>query len=230
MDQIYVGVDRRQWLAYTVLQHSIYSRATKPVQVMPLILPQLPVTKIGLTDFTYSRYLVPWLCGFKGRSLFVDADFLCLTDINELFALFDANYAVQVVQSKFRFEWPSLMLFNNKACQDLTPEFINQPDTQPQALQWGKVGQLPAEWNYLVGYDGPQQPAKMVHYTQGIPGFIEMQGTPYYDQWHQDLGAALGNCSWIELMGQSVHASHVIKRLDVQRNQNRQAMLQGMKS
>ena len=95
MLHIFIGVDRRQWLAYTVLQHSLQSRSSKPLAITPLVLPQLPITRQGLTDFTFSRYLVPWLCDYKGVALFVDADFLCLTDINELFLEFDSRYAVQ---------------------------------------------------------------------------------------------------------------------------------------
>lgn len=225
MDKIFVGVDRRQWLAFTVLQYSIYSRASKPVQVIPLLIHQLPLTRRGLTDFSYSRYLVPWLCNFEGRAVFVDADFLCLTDINELFELFDPEYAVQVVKSKFRFEWPSLMLFNCEKATDLTLEFVNDKDSKPQALEWGPVGQLPAQWNFLVGYDAPSdKPVSMAHYTQGIPGFLEMQGTLFYDEWQQDRAAATHTCSWIELMGQSVHAKAVVERLDVQRNLRQQAL------
>lgn len=216
MEKIFVGVDRRQWLAFTVLQYSIYSRSSLPVQVIPLLIQQLPITRVGLTDFTFSRYLVPWLCGYKGRALFVDADFLCLSDISEIFTLFDPKYSVQVVQCSQRFEWTSLMLFNCEKSTRLTPEYINNPAHQPQELHWGQVGQLPDEWNFLVGYDLVKEMPKMVHYTQGIPGFIEMQGTPFFEHWHQDLAAATATCSWIELMGKSVHAKSVVARIEMQ--------------
>lgn len=221
---VYVGVDRRQWVAFTVLQYSIHHRAREPVHVVPLLIEQLPIKRSGLTDFTFSRFLVPWLCDFKGPAVFVDADFLCLTDINEIFSHFDSQYAVQVVKSKFKFEWPSLMLFNCDKCQDLTPEFINHETSQPQNLDWGEVGTIPSEWNFLVGYDHPRITPKMVHYTQGIPAFLEMEGTPFYEEWHQDFRAATKTCSWHELMGQSVHAPHVVKRIEIQRQLRRSAL------
>lgn len=225
MDKIFVGVDRRQWLAFTVLQYSIYSRAKKPVQVIPLLIQQLPLTRRGLTDFSFSRYLVPWLCDFKGRAVFVDADFLCLADINDLFDLFDPQFAVQVVKSKFRFEWPSLMLFNCEKATDLTVEYVNSPNSDPASLEWGPVGALPVQWNFLVGYDVPTpNSVALVHYTQGIPGFLEMQGTPFYEEWQKDFAAATHTCSWLELMGQSVHAQSVVDRIEVQRKLRQQAL------
>jgi lipopolysaccharide biosynthesis glycosyltransferase len=67
-----------------VLAHSIYKRASKPVSITPLVLSQLPIKRVGLTEFTYSRYLVPYLCGYEGLAIFMDADMLCLGDVHEL--------------------------------------------------------------------------------------------------------------------------------------------------
>ena len=50
------------------------------------------------TDFSFSRFLVPYLCGYEGWSLFMDCDMLMLDDIAELWALRDERYAVQVVK------------------------------------------------------------------------------------------------------------------------------------
>ena len=216
---VFIGVDSRQPIAYTVLQHSIVTRASQPVMVSPLLLKQLPIQRRGLTDFTFSRYLVPYLCDYQGWAIFLDADFLCLADVYELLALADPYSAVQVVQHQMAFEWPSLMLFNCEACRTLTPEYIET--AQPHQLQWGKVGSLPSEWNFLVGYDrlaDKTRPVKMVHYTQGIPAFLEMKGTDFYDDWHAELGQCLETTSWWELMGNSVHAKPVIERLQMKVN------------
>ncbi len=211
---IFIGTDHRQHIAYTVLQHSIATRASKPVAVTPLLLPQLPIQRRGLTDFTFSRYLVPYLCDYQGWALFLDGDFLCLTDIYKILEQADERYAVQVVKSRMQFEWASMMLFNCAACQALTPEFIEKGE--PQKLDWGPVGTLTADWNHLVGYDQPRDDAKLVHYTQGIPAFLEMKGTEYYDHWHAELGQCLDSCSWLELMGTSVHAQPVVNRIQQQ--------------
>lgn len=213
--RVFIGVDPRQPVAYNVLQFSIMGRASKPVQIVPLVLPQLPITRRGLTDFTFSRYLPPFLCGYKGYSLFLDADMLCLGDIHELFAWAESAplASVYVVKNAQRFEWPSAMLFNNAMCRDLTPEYINNPDTKPQSFEWAaSVGELPPEWNHCVGYDEPK-PAKLVHYTQGIPIWKEVQDCDYAGEWLAEHEAANSTVSWFELMGASVHAEPVLTRL-----------------
>jgi hypothetical protein len=47
---------------------------------------------------------------------------------------------------------------------------------QPHGIDWlseDLIGDLPREWNHLVGYDAPRSDAKLVHYTQGMPIFEE---------------------------------------------------------
>jgi hypothetical protein len=173
-----------------------------------LIQDQLPVKRRGLTDFTFTRYLVPFLMGYKGWALFLDADMLCLDDINELFALRDDRYAVQVVKGVHRFEWPSLMLFNCAKCTKLTPEFIEAD--RPHDFGWGEVGELPREWNRCIGYEDSSD-AKILHYTAGIPSFEETRVLGGFDEWAESLRASCSTVSWSDLMGNSIHVPMVEK-------------------
>lgn len=126
-------------------------------------------------------------------------------DIRELFDLFDNDYAVQVVKNKRHFEWPSLMLFNNKACWHLTPQFIEKsPDLF--RMEWGNVGELPPEWNHCIGYDEPQD-TKLVHFTKGIPVWDETLECEYASEWHDERRRMMSTCSFQELMGKSVHVA-----------------------
>lgn len=197
---------------------SVMRRSTKPVSVTMLKLSQLPVKRKGLTDFTFSRYLVPWLMGYRGTGLFLDADMLVLGDVVELLALSDAECDVQVVKNERRFEWPSMMLFQNARCRFLTPEYVDAKDTAPHGFEWAsKVGSLPSEWNHCVGYDAPrgkENPAKLVHYTQGVPCWPETLGCEYTQEWADELEAMNTTCTWGELMGSSVHAMPVLERLE----------------
>jgi hypothetical protein len=204
MRNIFIGVDVRQPIAYTALQSSIIARASEPVAITPLLIDSLPVKRRGLTDFTFTRYLPPYLMNYEGTALFLDADMIVLDDICKLFELADDNYAVQVVKAKQRFEWPSLMLFNCAKCKELTPEYIETE--QPQALRWGEVGELPKEWNHCVGYDEPNENAKLIHYTMGIPAFKEVQHLERVNEWRDEIIAANSTVSYQELMGKSVHA------------------------
>lgn len=210
MLKVFIGYDTRQPVAYQVLSHSIYKRSSAPVSITPLVLSQLPIKRRGLTEFTYSRYLVPWLCGYSGRALFLDADMLCLGDIKELFDITDTNCRdVCVVKNKERFEWPSLMLFNNSRCQILTPEYIEKE--KPQTFEWAVNGVcgLPDEWNHCVGYDKENPKAKLVHFTAGIPCFPETQSCEFSKEWNQEAFSSTSSVGWKELMGNSVHAKRM---------------------
>src|SRR5438093_1307262 len=94
--RIFIGYDHRQAIAYNVLQFSLHRRSSKPLSITPLVLPTLPMTRQGLTPFTFSRFLVPWLCDFRGWALFLDIDFLAQGDVAGLFALADDRYAAMV--------------------------------------------------------------------------------------------------------------------------------------
>lgn len=212
--RIFIGYDHRQAVSYNVLQFSIFRRCSRPVSITPLVLPTLPLTRMGLTPFTYSRFLVPWLCDFRGWAMFLDLDYLCLADLAQLFSLADDRYAAMVSKNTKKFEWASMMLFNcgHPANRILTPDYVQDPQRcrAPHGLDWlapELVGDLPREWNHLVGYDPPRADAALVHYTQGMPVFEETEGSEYRDEWAAEHNAANMTQGWQELMARSVHAS-----------------------
>ena len=210
--RVFIGYDARQPVAFNVLAHSIMSRASKPVSITRLDISQLPITRQGLTEFTFTRYLVPYLCNYEGVALFLDADMLCLTDINDLNLSedqFQGNSVAVVKEGVERFEWPSMMLFNNPLCKSLTPEFIEQG--APQKLEWGKVASLPKDYNHIVPYSGKNPNAKIVHFTQGIPCFKETEDCEYSKQWRDELKESVSSCTWQDIMGKSVHKERMIK-------------------
>jgi len=213
MINVFIGYDERQPLAFTVLSHSIVRHASVPVSITPLILSQLPIKRRGLTSFTYSRFLVPYLCQYKGTAVFMDADIVVTGDIAELFEEAAPQLSVHVMQNQPKFEWASVMLFNNYMCKNLQPEFIEDEANILFDLEWarGRVGTLPSEWNHCVGYAEPKE-AKLYHYTQGLPCLIEPAGLPEDQHWHDAFDAAVHTVPWSELMGNSVHAEPVMKR------------------
>ena len=207
--KVFIGFDPRQPLAYNVCRSSI-ERRTPDVEIKPLILKNLPMTRKGLTDFTYSRYLVPWLCGYKGYGLFLDSDMIVLSNLNELVPYME-DIAV-VKHPKLKFEWTSMILFNNEKCKILTPLYVESK--QPQTLEWAsQIGELSSEWNHCVGYDKPRTNAKIVHFTQGIPYWLETKNCEYSKEWFEEYNYMTHTVSWIELMGNSVHARPVWERL-----------------
>jgi lipopolysaccharide biosynthesis glycosyltransferase len=165
------------------------------------------------TDFSFSRFLTPYLSNYAGWSIFMDCDMLMLDDIASLWAMRDERYAVMVVkhmhvpkeERKFlnepqtRYEkknWSSVMLFNNARCRALTPEFVNSASgLELHQFKWldddKLIGALPPQWNHLVGYDAPRTDAALVHYTLGGPYFSEYRQCEYAQQWFAERDAML---------------------------------------
>jgi hypothetical protein len=212
MPRIFIGYDERQSVAYNVCRYSIERRSSVPVAITPLKLDTLPLKREGLTRFTFSRFLVPWLCDYSGWALFMDSDVLLLNDVAGLWCSpTDTEQAVYVSKNPRRFEWPSVMLFGcqHPANRILTPEYVSTADGLHH-LSWLKeeeIGDLPREWNHLVGYDDPRTDAKAVHFTQGLPIFPETEGSEYAEQWRAEHKAMNSTKPWQETMGNSVHAA-----------------------
>lgn len=144
--------------------------------------------------------------------MFLDADMVVTGDIAELFKLCGMK-SVYVMQEQAKFEWASAMLFNCGACKTLTPQYVDNPENPMFDMSWATaVGEIPAEWNHCVGYAEPKD-AKLYHFTQGLPCFFETNGLEEDKVWQEEWQAAKHTVSWKELMGRSIHADHVMKRL-----------------
>jgi hypothetical protein len=219
MIRVFVGYDPRETVAYNVLAHSILVRASRPVSISPLALSQLDgiMTRerhpLQSTDFSFSRFLTPYLSDFSGWSIFTDCDMLVLDDIAKLYDLRDDRYAVMVVkhqhtpredikfldqpQSKYeKKNWSSVMLFNNVRCSALTPDYVNRASgLELHQFKWlgddGLIGELPHCWNHLVGYDVPRPGMSLVQYTLGGPYFDEYRDCEYSKEWFADRDAML---------------------------------------
>src|SRR5262245_61429383 len=102
--RVFIGYDSRQAVLYNVAQHSILSRCSRPVSVTPIKLDQLRGVferdrgSLQSTEFSFSRFLTPYLSDYRGWALFMDCDTLLRGDLAELWALRDERYAVQCVK------------------------------------------------------------------------------------------------------------------------------------
>lgn len=218
MNRIFIGYDVRQIVSYTVLCQSIIDHASEPVSITPLVLETMPIKRQGLTPFTYSRFLVPWLCDFKGTALFLDVDILVRSDVTPLFdnpAHTWWGRAVTVSKNRLKFEWASVMLFNCEHLDNLalTPEYIEKANGLHQIGWTQSIGDLPGEWNRLAEYDEPDPNAKLFHYTSGVPCHAETADLPFADEWLKTAERAMSTEKWSTLMMNSVHAKPVYDRL-----------------
>lgn len=206
--RVFIGYDSNEVVAYHVLAHSIISRASIPVSIQPVMLSQLRgiYTRArgphDSTEFSNSRFLVPYLSGYTGQSIFMDCDMLCLWDIAELVKHTDDTEPVFAVQHNYapkseqkflnqpqttysRKNWSSLMVFNNYLCQALTPEYVSSaPGLDLHQFKWASnVGGLPTEWNHLVGEYPDRADAKILHYTLGGPWFAATRNEDRAADW-----------------------------------------------
>ena len=214
MLKIFIGFDERQRVSFTTLATSIFETASRPVSVSPLVLHTLPITRRGLTPFTFSRFLVPWLCDFQGSAIFMDADMLLASDITELEALISDDVAVSVVRSLEVYEQTSFMLLNcaHPSHKKLTPEFIQETDMGLHALKWvgpEEIGSLDPKWNQLVGYQEVDLSQGNIHYTMGIPAFPETSTSPGAELLLKNAKLGMSAIPWDEIMGESVHSINI---------------------
>ncbi len=210
MIKVFIGADPRQPVSLSVLAQSVYRHSSLPVAITPLVIEQLPIKRVGLTPFTFSRFLVPYLCNYEGWALFLDSDILVTDDIVKLFDKADDKYSVMVSKDPdHRFEWASVMLFNCAKCKMLTPEYI-ETASGLHTITWvpdAEIGDLPREFNHLVGYrESPEETPKLIHYTQGMPAYPLTQDSPYALEWAKEHQYMNSIRPWEELMGNSIHA------------------------
>ncbi len=218
--QVFVGWDPREDIAWEVCRHSILSRTdSKEVIAKPLVQSELrqaglytrePDTKAA-TEFSLTRFLTPHLAGQQGFAVFVDCDFLFLSDIQEVLTEVDPFKAVSVVQHDYkpteatkmdgciqyaypRKNWSSFMVFNleHPAVRALTPEVVNtETPAYLHRFEWLKdqqIGSLDRGWNYLEGWYPPNYAdLKAIHYTRGGPWFEHMKECDFAAEWLREL-------------------------------------------
>jgi lipopolysaccharide biosynthesis glycosyltransferase len=207
---IFVGYDSKETVAYHVLSQSILKYSSLPVRFTPIYLQNIEAiftrerSALQSTEFSFSRFLVPYLSNFQGWSLFLDCDMLARADLAELFSLRDDRYAVMVskhdyvpkdsvkflgqVQTRYeKKNWSSAVLFNNARCRELTTEYVNTATgLDLHQFKWideNEIGGLPLEWNWLVGEYSFNAAAKLVHFTRGGPYFVDYRNSDYAEEW-----------------------------------------------
>lgn len=89
--RVFVGTDESQMVPGRVLEHSIRMHTAHPVEVffmcnMPVPPPKHAKNRPG-TGFSFNRFLIPKLAGYRGRAIYLDADMLVFDDIEKLWTL-----------------------------------------------------------------------------------------------------------------------------------------------
>lgn len=232
---IYIGWDAREDVAYQVCKNTIMRR-TSNYEVIPL--KHKDLRKKGVfyrpwmtgaydgnrydlvdmkpfsTEFSHTRFLVPFLNDYKGWALFMDCDMIFISNPKKLFDLIDNKYACMVVKHRhnpsekikmdgepqakyFRKNWSSFVLWNCAHPKNkwLNVENVNKATgTDLHGFTWleeNDIGALPDTYNWIEKFSPvinkyQQKKPDVVHYTLGGPWFPDKQDVAYADLWREE--------------------------------------------
>jgi len=202
INKVFIGYDSKETEAYEVCKYSIekYNK-NKNLEIIPIVKKDL-ISKgiykncesgLSSTEFSFTRFLVPYLSNYSGWSVFVDCDFIFLDDINSISSFLDTTHTLFVVKHDYtpktdkkmeskiqtiypRKNWSSLMVFNceHTSIKTLTPDLINTSSgLYLHRFMWLDdkfIGNLPYKFNFLVGYYDKNTVSPIgVHFTDGGP-------------------------------------------------------------
>ena len=214
--KVFIGWDSREDIAYQACRKSLLKHASIPLDIQPIKQSELrernlywrETYPLSSTEFSFTRFLTPYLAGYDGWAVFMDCDFLLRGDIAGLMDYADGAKACFVVQHDYRpFEkvkmdnkaqhqyprknWSSFMFMNcsHPEVKALTPDVVNRESGMfLHRFQWLKdesIGSLPIAWNYLEGWytkDHCPNPIA-VHFTRGGPWFRDYMEVEYAREW-----------------------------------------------
>ena len=224
--KIFIGYDAREDLVYRTCVKSV-NKAYLEAEVIPIVQDQLRAAGIynrskdrSSTDFSLTRFLVPYLMNYSGWALFMDCDVIVTRPLVQ--PKIDGSKAVYVVkhayqprfnmkmdgqknESYHRKNWSSVMFFNcsHAACGILTPAIVNK--SLPSWLHqfaWcsdDEIGELDQTNNFLVGeYPAPDKDAEsLIIPTDNTPRVLHFTNGvgPFNSQGIQDYEALWFNIS-----------------------------------
>lgn len=179
--RIFVGTVRSQTLATRVLEYSIKRHASMSVEVVPMCdvavpMPRDPANR-PRTGFSFARFLIPSLCGYRGRAIYLDADMLLFDDVVKLWEYPMGGADVLCVEQPTdagRIRQYSVLLLNCANLRWRIEDLVKGLDegrydyhrlmyefciVEPERI----AASLPSEWNSLERYETGK--TRLLHYT-----------------------------------------------------------------
>lgn len=231
---VYIGFDKKESVYYDVLRQTIINKSRSVYNIVPIV--QEEVRRSGMywrgvslseghrpvdmfdgkpfsTEFSFTRFLVPFLNQGSGLALFMDCDMFVRADIGELFDTFPvSSKALGCVKHKYaptetikmdgqvqtvypRKNWSSLVMWNCDHRQHR--EFLTVGDVNTKSGSWlhgfnwldsvdEYVHGYNEEWNWLDGHSPAAIEAKCVHFTTGGPAYSNWTGKRQIDAKYAD--------------------------------------------
>ncbi len=192
--RLFIGSGEASLVERKTLIYSIQKNTRRPLDITvfngthnaiekngakPYLAPMSLKTKyLNITEFSLYKFLIPKICGYKGKAIWLDSDMICLSDIGELFDAPMRGHdflAKRNGASKNRPWELSALLIDCSRCRFGLETFvkeIHQGLYQYQDLMHMsprfltrhpyRIGRIEDNWNAL---DERKSRTKLVHYT-----------------------------------------------------------------
>ena len=179
MIKIFIGTCSKNEKAEKALEYSIKINTLSKVDIVFMrpdsndVLSNWNMDNWG-TSFTPFRWIVPHLCNFKGKAIYLDVDTLLLSDIKNLWKKsipkdkvllsIKGNYSVMLIDCKKFKQKMSISSIDEWKKKSCTPKFNGlYNDYVCQLESKNLVEPLESEWNSLDTMDNN---TKLIHYTE----------------------------------------------------------------
>lgn len=171
----------------------------------PFLAPlSLKVKYRNFTEFSNYRFVIPEICGYQGRAIWLDSDMICLRDIGELFdapmhgrqflakaEAYGGNecwgLSVMLIDcANCRFDLDRYFreidegLYTNSDLHQMTPAFLSHCPFE--------IGELDPFWNVFDQHD---ERTKLIHYTNLLTQPWKFPGHPHAELWFRYFREAL---------------------------------------
>ncbi len=205
--RVYVGSQEAQMLPVKVLEYSIRKHASMTVEVFPLHQAHVDfsmpaaVENRPRTPFSFQRFYIPQLAGFRGRAIYVDSDMQVFQDIRKLWTLpfegADLLAAREAGESGRKPQF-SVMLLDCAALRwdlnDIVARLDRGELTYETLMYEMKVARsiragIDPTWNSLERYEDGR--TALLHYTDMMTQPWISQNNPLGYLWVRDLIGAV---------------------------------------
>lgn len=220
--KVFIGSGEASLLERKVLIHSLrkHTRSDLDIYVFngthnsielndekPVLAPMsLRVKYKNVTEFSLYRFLIPEICNYQGKAIYVDSDTICLSDIGELFdaSIDEFDFIAKkgsYGDSEDQLWGLSVMLINCQRCKfnleaifdeieqglysysdfsQMSPIFLSH--------HYYGIGEINPLWNVFDYWDNN---TKLIHYTNLYTQPWKFPNHPYGELWFQYFNEAI---------------------------------------
>lgn len=224
--RVYIATTEAQMLAVRVLEYSIRKHASMSVEVFPLHLGGVDIPRPKdernwpRTPFSFQRFIIPELAGYKGRAIYLDSDMQVFKDIKDLWTspFNDAQvltvrepsgsgrrpqFSVMLLECE-RLDWKIQEIVRKLDSGELTYERLMYDMAVVHTIK----AELDSSWNCLERYK--ENETALLHYTDMSTQPWVSTNNPWGYLWFRDLFEAMdgGFISW-EFVKEQVDRGYV---------------------